>query len=141
MANTEKKMTNKTALEMAIACVSTYGDPTDPNTVEAVGKLQKMLESLEKKKSSPSKAQTAKATANAGLGEIVLGFLRDDPHRMVTVSEMLKEIPGLPAEITNQKLTYILRMDAVKPFVKKEMVKGKALYSYNSTADAVEDED
>ena len=136
MATTKNAMTNKSALEIAISVLS-----ADSAHDEAVAKLQKMLESLEKKKSSPSKAQTTKATANAGLGEIVLDFLRGDPNRMVTVSEMLKEIPGLPAEITNQKLTYILRMDAVKPFVKKEMVKGKALYSYNSTADAVEEDE
>lgn len=121
-----EKMTNKTALEIAISVLS-----ADNAHDEAVAKLQKMLESLEKKKSSPSKAQTAKATANMGLGEMVVDFLRSDPNRQMTVSEMLKEIPGLPAEITNQKLTYILRMDSVKPFVRKDMVKGKALYQYN----------
>ena len=135
---TTTKITNKSALEVALALVLESAHPDKDVVAE---KLQKQIASLEKKKSSPSKAQTAKATANAGLGEIVLDFLRGDPNRMVTVSEMLKEIPGLPAEITNQKLTYILRMDAVKPFVKKEMVKGKALYSYNSTADVVEEDE
>lgn len=138
MATTKNAMTNKSALEIALGMVLASDHPEKALVAE---KLQKQIASIEKKKSSPSKAQTAKATANAGLGEIVLDFLRGDPNRMVTVSEMLKEIPGLPAEITNQKLTYILRMDAVKPFVKKEMVKGKALYSYNSTADAVEEDE
>ena len=138
MATTKNAMTNKSALEIALGMVL---NSTHPDKALVAEKLQKQIASLEKKKSSPSKAQTAKATANASLGEIVLDFLRSDPNRMVTVSEMLKEIPGLPAEITNQKLTYILRMDAVKPFVKKEMVKGKALYSYNSTADVVEEDE
>ena len=135
---TTTKITNKSALEIALALVLESAHPEKALVAE---KLQKQIASIEKKKSSPSKAQTAKATANASLSEIVLDFLRGDPNRMMTVSEMLKEIPGLSPEITNQKLTYILRMDAVKPFVKKDVVKGKALYSYNSTADAVEEDE
>ena len=126
---TNKNMTKAQAFAIAVEALATS---THPQAQEARAKVLTEIENLAKKKSSPSKAQTAKATANVGLGEIVLDFLRSDPNRMMTVSEMLKEIPGLPAEITNQKLTYILRMDAVKPFVKKEMVKGKALYSYNA---------
>ena len=132
------KMTNKTALEIALTMVL---ESTHPEKADVAEKLQKQIASLDKKKSSPSKAQTAKQTANLGLGEMVVEFLRNDPNRMVTITEMLKEIPGLPAEITNQKLTSILRLESVKPFYIREMVKGKAMFKYNASAEVVEEED
>ena len=127
MANTEKKMTRATAFAIALELVN---QSEHPDKVEVAAKISKEIENLENKKSAPSKAQVAKQTANVGLGETVLDFLRENPGKSFTVSEMLKEVPNLPAEITNQKMTYILRMDAVKPFISKEMVKGKAMYSY-----------
>ncbi len=138
MATTKNAMTNKSALEIALGMVLESAHPDKALVAE---KLQKQIASLEKKKSSPSKAQTAKAIANASLGEMVVEFLRNDPNRMVTITEMLKEIPGLPAEITNQKLTSILRLESVKPFYIREMVKGKAMFKYNASAEVVEEED
>ena len=121
------KMTNKTAFSIALELVN---QSNHPEKAEVAEKIVKAIEGLEKKKSAPSKAQVAKATANVGLGELVLDFLRENEGKSFTVTEMLKQVEGLPAEITNQKLTYILRMDAVKPFISKEMVKGKAMYAY-----------
>ena len=127
MATTKNAMTNKTAFAIALELVN---QSNHPQKDEVAAKIAKAIEGLEKKKSAPSKAQVAKATANVGLGELVLDFLREHESESFTVTEMMKQIEGLPAEITNQKLTYILRMDAIKPFISKEMVKGKALYSY-----------
>ena len=127
MATTKNAMTKASAFAIALELVN---QSTHPQKDEVAAKIVKELESLANKKSSPSKAQVAKQTANVGLGEVVLSFLRDNEGKSFTVTDMLKEISGLPAEITNQKLTYILRMDAVKPFISKEMVKGKAMYSY-----------
>ena len=127
MATTKNAMTKASAFAIALELVN---QSTHPQKDEIAAKIAKELETLANKKSSPSKAQVAKQTANVGLGEVVLSFLRDNEGKSFTVTEMLKEISGLPAEITNQKLTYILRMDAVKPFISKEMVKGKAMYAY-----------
>ena len=127
MATTKNAMTKASAFAIALELVN---QSAHPQKDEVAAKLTKELETLANKKSSPSKAQVAKQTANVGLGEVVLSFLRDNEGKSFTVTDMLKEISGLPAEITNQKLTYILRMDAVKPFISKEMVKGKAMYSY-----------
>ena len=127
MATTKNAMTKASAFAIALELVN---QSAHPQKDEVAGKIAKELESLANKKSSPSKAQVAKQTANEGLGEVVLSFLRDNSGKSFTVTDMLKEISGLPEEITNQKLTYILRMDAVKPFISKEMVKGKALYTY-----------
>ena len=122
-----EKMTNKTALEIAIAVLS-----ADNAHDEVVAKLQKMLESIEKKKSAPSKAQTAKATANMGLGELIVQHLRENPNQMFTITELMKSVEGLPAEITNQKLTAIFRLDSVKPYYTRTMEKGKAYFQYKS---------
>ena len=127
MATTKNAMTKASAFAIALELVN---QSTHPQKDEVAAKIVKELESLANKKSSPSKAQVAKQTANVGLGEVVLSFLRDNSGKSFTVTDMLKEISGLPEEITNQKLTYILRMDAVKPFISKEMVKGKAMYTY-----------
>lgn len=124
MANT--KMTNKTALEIALALVEQSAHPDKEAVVE---KLTKQIDSLSKK-SAPSKAQTAKQTANLGLGEMVVEFLRENADTSFTITELMKEIPGLPVEITNQKLTAILRLESVKPFYTREMVKGKAKFQY-----------
>lgn len=129
MATTKNAMTNKTAFAIALELVN---QSNHPQKDEVAAKIAKAIEGLEKKKSAPSKAQVAKATANVGLGELVLDFLREHESESFTVTEMMKQIEGLPAEITNQKLTYILRMDAVQPFIQKEMVKGKAMYSYKA---------
>ena len=127
MATTKNAMTKASAFAIALELVN---QSTHPQKDEVAAKIVKELESLANKKSAPSKAQVAKQTANVGLGELVLDFLRDNSGKSFTVTDMLKEISDLPEEITNQKLTYILRMDAVKPFISKEMVKGKAMYSY-----------
>ena len=127
MATTKNAMTKASAFAIALELVN---QSAHPQKDEVAAKITKELESLANKKSAPSKAQVAKQTANVGLGEVVLSFLRDNEGKSFTVTDMLKEISGLPEEITNQKLTYILRMDAVKPFISKEMVKGKALYAY-----------
>ena len=60
MATTKNAMTNKSALEIALGMVLASDHPEKALVAE---KLQKQIASIEKKKSSPSKAQTAKATA------------------------------------------------------------------------------
>ena len=136
---TEKKITNKVALEKAIACMSLYGEHT-PETAEVIAKLEKMLESTAKKNSKSGKP-TAKQTANMGLGELVLSHLRENPNQMFTITELMKSVEGLPAEITNQKLTAIMRLDSVKPFIKRTMDKGKAYFQYAESAEVEEEED
>ena len=134
--NTTTKITNKVALEKAIACVQCYAENT-PETAEVVVKLQKMLESLEKKNSKSGKP-TAKQIANMGLGEIVVSFLRENADQKFTITELMKQDPGLPEEITNQKMTGLFRLESVKPFYERTMDKGKAYFQYKE-AEVVED--
>lgn len=131
---TEKKMTKATAFAIARELVE---QSNHPDKVEVMEKLAKEIENLSKKNSKSGKP-TAKQTANMGLGELVVDYLRENPDQMFTITELMKKIPGLPEEITNQKLTSIFRLDIVKPFIKREMVKGKAYFQYVEPAE-VED--
>lgn len=130
------KMTKAVAFNMAIEALRNSADPKAP---EAIAKLENELIQLAKKNSSTSGKLTAKQTANLGLGEMVVAFLRENPTQQFTISELMKKVPGLPEEITNQKLTGIFRLESVKPFFKREMVKGKAYFQYAEPTTEVED--
>ena len=128
---TEKKMTKATAFTIALELVN---QSDLPNKTEVAEKISKEIENLSKKNAKSGKP-TAKQVANMGLGEIVVDFLRENADSKYTITELMKQVPGLPAEITNQKLTSIFRLDAVKPFVNREMEKGKAYFSYKEVAE------
>ena len=129
------KMTNKTAFSIALALVL---ESSHPEKAEVAEKLTKAIEGLDKKKSAPSKAQVAKQTANLGLGELIVSFLREHADEQFTITELMKQVEGLPAEITNQKMTSIFRLDSVKPYYKREMVKGKAYFQYAESEEVAE---
>lgn len=125
MANT-KGMTKAQAFAIALELVN---QSEHPNKVEIAEKISKEIANLQKKNSGSGKP-TAKQVANMGLGEIVVDFLRENAGEKYTITELMKQVEGLPAEITNQKLTSIFRLESVKPFVTREMEKGKAYFSY-----------
>jgi hypothetical protein len=139
MANEKKneKMTKAVAFQMAITALETS---TDPKASEAIEKIAKEIENLSKKKSGNGKP-TAKQTANIGLGEMVVAHMAANPNQLFTVTDLMKSVPGLPAEITNQKLTALFRLDSVKPYIVRTMDKGKAYYQYNASAETADDED
>lgn len=121
------KMTNAKALEIAIAELTTMDFTAKDEVIE---KLNNQLVSLNKKSATPSKKSKENAEANASLAEMVLDFLRENAEGAFTVTELMKSMSDLPEDITNQKLTYILRMDSVVPFIEKSTEKGKTKYGY-----------
>ena len=135
MATNEKKMTKVSAFTIAMELVKNSAHPEKDAVVE---KIAKEIENLSKKSAGNGKP-TAKQTANMGLGELVVEFLRNHADTAYTVTELMKQVEGLPAEITNQKLTALFRLDNVKPFVERSMEKGKAYYKYATPAEVVED--
>ena len=132
------KMTNKTALEIALAMVQASAHPEKELVAE---KLSKQIASLDKKNSTKSDKPTAKQVANMGLGELIVSFLHENADKRFTVTELMKQVEGLPAEITNQKLTGIFRLESVKPHYTRTMDKGRAYFQYKAdeTAEDVED--
>ena len=89
MATTEKKMTKVNALTIALELVekSTHAEK------DAVAeKIRKEIENLSKK--SGVGKPTAKQTANMGLGELVVEYLRNNPTERYTVTQLMKLVEG-----------------------------------------------
>lgn len=121
MANTEKKMTYVEALDIVLA--------GKPITEEVRQKLEKMREGYVKKSTTPNAKTEAKRSANLAMGEMVLDFLASHPSERFTVTQLMKSVPGLPDEITNSKLTYILHMEGIVGRYTRTDEKGRAYFS------------
>ena len=103
MAKNEK-MTKAVAFQMAISALETS---TDPKAPEAIEKIAKEIENLAKKKSGNG-TPTKKQVANAGLTEQVADHMAENPARLWTVSELVKEVPNMPADMSTQRMTPLL---------------------------------
>ena len=136
MATNEKKMTKVSAFSIALELVE---QSAHPDKMAVAEKIAKEIENLSKKSVGNGKP-TAKQVANMGLGELVVKFLRDHSTERFTVTQLMKQVEGLPVEITNQKLTALFRLDSVKPHVNRTMEKGVAYFQY-ATAPIDADED
>lgn len=131
------KMTKAVAFTLAVQALEAS---SLPNKDEAIAKVLKEIENLQKKNSKGAGAPTKKQVANMELGEQVVQYLADHPTQMFTIGELMKNVPGLPADISNQKMTSLFRLESVKPYYRREMVKGKAYFQYSQPADTEEEE-
>lgn len=110
------KMTYTSALEIAIASVASD---------EVKEKLEALKAQLEKK-SSAERKPTKTQTANAGLQNILLTSM--EVNRSYTITELIKEIPELN-ELSNQKVSALVRALKDANLVKREEVKGKSYFT------------
>lgn len=117
---TNNKMTNKKALEIAIAALN-----ADPKNAEVVAKLEKMVEQLEKK-SGADRKPTAKQQENDKLRAIIMDWMT--PEKVVTVSDMMKEIPELDG-MSNQKVSALVKPLFDNGKLTKEIIKGRSYFS------------
>ena len=84
------KMTNKTALEIALALVSESAHPEKEAVAE---KLTKQIASLEKKSAKTSTEPTKAQKANAVLAQQMYEWMEEDvPY---TISQLSKECPAV----------------------------------------------
>ena len=84
------KMTNKTALEIALALVSESAHPEKEAVAE---KLTKQIASLEKKSAKTSTEPTKAQKANAILAQQMYEWMEEDvPY---TISQLSKECPAV----------------------------------------------
>ena len=60
------------------------------------------------KKNSAEKKPTAQQVENAGIAEAIVAHLCAEPHRLFTITEMIKEVPAC-AGMTNQRVSAIVR--------------------------------
>ena len=138
MANEKKneKMTKAVAFQMAINALETS---TDPKAPEAIEKIAKEIANLAKKKSGNG-TPTKKQVANAGLAEQVADHMAENPARLWTVTELVKEVPNMPADMSTQKMTPLLTALVNEGYVAKTKEKGKSLYQWVAPDAPSEDE-
>lgn len=128
------KMTKKVALDCALTALTGFeikeyrvaGTDVVFSADEAIAKIKEMLLALDKK-TTGEKTMTENQKQNVGFKEAILHHLMDGKAR--TATEILNEIEAFPPEMTNQRVSALLRQLILDGKVKKETVKGKAMFS------------
>lgn len=128
------KMTKKVALDCALTALTGFeikeyrvaGTDVVFSADEAIAKIKEMLVALDKK-STGEKTMTENQKQNVGFKEAILCHLMDGKAR--TATEILNGVEAFPPEMTNQRVSALLRQMILDGKVKKETVKGKAMFS------------
>ena len=120
------KLTKKVALSLAIASLNGEVLSTEFTTEEVVAKLNEMVAQLDKK-SGAEKPLTEQQKQNLGYKTDLLAVLADGKAR--TATELMKEVHTFPEDMSNQRVSQLLRQLILDGKVKKETVKGKTLFS------------
>jgi hypothetical protein len=120
------KLTKKVALEIAIAVLNGDSDSrfAEFSTAEVITKLSDMIQSLDSK--SSDKKLTEQQKQNVGFKGDILAFLADG--REYTATEILRGVPTFPPEMSNQRVSQLLRQLIIDQQVVKRDEKGKSLF-------------
>jgi hypothetical protein len=126
-------MTKKVALECALCAVKNWelkeyrsaDDGTAFTADEVVAKLNEMWDALNKKSSS-EKPLTEQQKQNLGYKTDILAVLADGKAR--TATELMKEVTTFPEDMSNQRVSALLRQLILDGKVERETVKGKTLF-------------
>ena len=127
------KLTKKIALEAALCAIA--GNPIKEyrngevvfTAEEVSAKLMEMFNALDKNSGSEKK-MTEQQIANLGFKSDMLALMADGKAR--TATEILNEVPTFAGtNMTNQRVSALLRQLILDGKVKKDMVKGKTLFS------------
>ena len=127
------KLTKKVALECALCAVAgnplkeyrSAVDDTVFTAEEVTAKLNEMWAALDKK-SGAEKPMTENQKQNVGFKDNILATLSDGKKR--TATEFLKETPEFPKDMSNQRVSALLRQLYLDGKVQKETVKGKTQF-------------
>jgi HSP90 family molecular chaperone len=79
------------------------------------------------KKSSSERKPTAQQMENRSIADAIEEFLSDHPTQLYTITELIKEVPAC-AELTNQRVTAIMRPMVESNRVEKIADKKKSLF-------------
>lgn len=115
-----EKMTNAKALGVAIEVLG-----ADEKFAEVVEKLGKMKAQVEKKNSAERKP-TATQKENVEFKTAILDGM--ESRKAYTISELIKAIPAI-ADLTNQRVSAIVRQLKDEGLVTREEVKRKAYFT------------
>lgn len=130
----EKKMTKKDLYNQIIALA--YGEELQVSIDDIVAFAQKEIDLLNKKSSSKSKQEVAKAKENEMfMNGIVL--VLDNAKSKMTIKEIQEQDEVLQS-LSNQKMTSLIKKLKDLGIVKREEIKGKA-YFYTQVEENAED--
>lgn len=90
-------------------------------------KMEKIQASFEKKATGERKP-TATQVANEGLKTAILSYMAEQPNRLFTISELIKEVPELEG-LSNQKVSALVTQ-MVGISIKKIVEKRKSNFQY-----------
>lgn len=119
------KLTKKVALSYAIAALTDAEFKTEFSKDEIVAKLNEMIDGLDKK-STGEKKLTEQQVANMGFKADILTYLADGQAK--TATEILRGVPTFPEDMTNQRVSQLLRQLILDSKVCKDTAKGKTLF-------------
>lgn len=99
--STTKKMTHKDYFTALLNMPEVQNYPGMTEFIEG------RITALEKKASAPKKESEADKV-KSGIKADVLAFLSANEGKKFTITQMMKQVPNLPAEISNQRLTSLV---------------------------------
>ena len=114
-----EKMTNLKAVAYVLENCSLPADVRE--------KMEKIQASFEKKATGERKP-TATQVANEGLKVAILSYMAEQPNRLFTISELIKEVPELEG-LSNQKVSALVTQ-MVGTSIKKIVEKRKSNFQY-----------
>ena len=121
---TTTKITNKSALEIALAMVLESAHPDKDVVAE---KLQKQIASLEKKSAKASGEPTKAQKANMALADQIADWM--EPAKAYSISEISKNCPAVLGA-TPQKIRPLLSTLIKENLVERTEVKGKPVFQF-----------
>ena len=120
------KLTSKVALSYAVAILTNAEVNKDFTSEQIVEKLNSMITQLDKKSGSEKKL-TEQQVQNIGFKTDILALLSDGKAR--TATEILNEVPNFEGtNMTNQRVSALLRQLILDGKVVKDIVKGKSYF-------------
>jgi predicted HTH transcriptional regulator len=119
------KLTKKVALSYAVATLTDAPMTCEFSKDEIVAKLIEMIDGLDKK-STGEKKLTDQQVANLGYKADILTYLADGQPK--TATEILKGVTTFPEDMSNQRVSQLLRQLILDGKVSKETIKGKTLF-------------
>lgn len=120
MSNTTtKKPTKRVLFNRLLALDSVKAD------VELVNLIEHEIELLDKKNTSDKKP-TATQLVNASIKAAILETMEE--NHLYTITELTKVVPNLPAEMSNQRMSALVRQLKDENLVVRIEEKGKAFF-------------
>jgi DNA-binding transcriptional ArsR family regulator len=101
----KKKITKATAWNIVKEIVAASGHADKDLLIEKIDNELAILA----KKNAGEKKLTPQQTANLSIQENVLATMNAEPTRLFTITELTKEVPNLPEDMTPQRMSALVR--------------------------------